>query len=152
MLQNLLKLCLLITFIPAQSQVYHRLLLEKDNALNINYINVDLLNLKKKNNELIVINTYKDSIENSLNISVFLPIGIKTENEILTLFFNRRDSLTLYEKKRNIDFNKIIFKLNENEIQSLKKNKIEKLSISNFGTFNIEEKSYFMKFINNFPQ
>jgi hypothetical protein len=115
--------------------------------------NIEYLSLGGQHNDIIV-NIYVDSLPNNIKtkISVQLPLTLKVEKQIITIYFVGGESITLEELERNVSFNNLNYVLSENQTMIFKNKDVEKISLSDFGTYHLKNKSYFKNFINSIEE
>jgi hypothetical protein len=77
---------------------------------------------------------------------------LKVEKQTITIYFVGGESITLEELERNVSFNNLNYVLSENQTMSFKNKDVEKISLSDFGTYHLKTKTYFKNFINSIEE
>jgi hypothetical protein len=146
------KILILFILLPviSFSQKFNRFRIGDD---HYKISNIEYLSLGGQHNDIIV-NVYVDSIPNNIKtkISVQLPLTLKVEKQTITIYFVGGESITLEELERNVSFNNLNYVLSENQTMSFKNKDVEKISLSDFGTYHLKNKTYFKNFINSIEE
>ena len=146
------KILILFILLPviSFSQKFNRFRIGDD---HYKISNIEYLSLGGQHNDIIV-NVYVDSIPNNIKtkISVQLPLTLKVEKQTITIYFVGGESITLEELERNVSFNNLNYIISKNQITNFKDKDVEKISLSDFGTYQLKNKTYFKNFINSIEE